>query len=71
MTKMHAELFVKILEVVRFTNQHGLAYGYLKKSIELGESIGGRLIEEVHKIGFYGLESDAYRLIRTRLCSAQ
>ena len=38
-----------------------LAFNYLKRSIEISEMIGKRLIEEEHKIGFYGLAANAYQ----------
>ncbi len=38
-----------------------LAFNYLKCSIELSEMIGKGLIEEEHKIGFYGLAANAYQ----------
>jgi CHAT domain-containing protein/Tfp pilus assembly protein PilF len=36
------------------------AYDYYHRSIELSESMRGRLIEEPHKIGFFGRIEDAY-----------
>ncbi|MGD8506576.1 MAG: CHAT domain-containing tetratricopeptide repeat protein [Candidatus Bathyarchaeota archaeon] len=38
-----------------------LAYDYCKRSIELSEMIGEMLVEEEHKIGFYGQASDVYQ----------
>jgi CHAT domain-containing protein/tetratricopeptide (TPR) repeat protein len=41
-----------------------ISYNYFKRSIELIEIIGGRIIEEEYKMGFYanlGSESDAYQ----------
>lgn len=38
-----------------------LAYEYYNNSIELSEMMGGRLVEEEHKIGFYARVSDAYQ----------
>ena len=38
-----------------------LAYEYYNHSIELSEMMGGRLVEEEHKIGFYARASEAYQ----------
>ena len=38
-----------------------LAYEYYNHSIELSEMMGGRLVEEEHKIGFYARASKAYQ----------
>ena len=39
------------------------AYDNLKTSIEISESIGAGLIEEEHKIGYYGSKSKVYSVI--------
>jgi tetratricopeptide (TPR) repeat protein len=39
------------------------AYNYCKQSLELVESIGGKLVEEEHKIGFYSLRYNSYDLM--------
>jgi CHAT domain-containing protein len=38
-----------------------LAYEYYNHSIELSERMGGRLVEEKHKIGYYASASEAYQ----------
>ena len=46
---------------IYYESRPQLAHGYCKHSIELSEMIGGKLVEEEHKIGFYARASDAYQ----------
>jgi tetratricopeptide (TPR) repeat protein/CHAT domain-containing protein len=48
---------------IYYKSEPKLSYDYCKDAIELSEIIGGRLVEEEHKIGFYSLASDAYQCI--------
>ena len=51
------------LGLTYYSRNPQLAFNYLKRSIELSETIGKGLIEEEHKIGFYGLAANAYQSI--------
>jgi CHAT domain-containing protein len=46
---------------IYYEDKPELSYDYCKHSIELSEVIGGRLVEEEHKIGFYARASEAYQ----------
>jgi hypothetical protein len=43
------------------SEKHELAYEYYNHSIGLSEMMGGRLVDEEHKIGFYARASEAYQ----------
>jgi tetratricopeptide (TPR) repeat protein len=55
----HENLGAALIELNKFDE----AYANLKSSIYISESIGASLIEEEHKIGYYGSKSDSYSLI--------
>jgi tetratricopeptide (TPR) repeat protein len=46
-----------------YNQDPNLAYRYLRRAIELSEVMGRELVEEEHKIGFYGLTTDAYQFM--------